>query len=285
MTDSQRTDPGNTPQADAAAPAAKPGRRRLAILVIASLAVVLALAVAVAGIHWRLWRPPYGGVGKALAAVSGELPAAYNAEEVVPGRVWRSGRPDERWYRYLHDRGVRRVVRLCGPTPKIPGPPDELGWDVRTYSWSSSRPPKVQDLREVLDLLDANTPVLIHCSAGADRTGYAIAAYRIFHQGWHWSVAFEEMNEFWHFPDDTPQLQENLLKVIRTRAIETRVAASADTAGEPAVARTEPRAGGRGDELARAIESRPARPQPATKPATQPAEDTERPYVIPEAFR
>jgi protein tyrosine/serine phosphatase len=44
----------------------------------------------------------------------------------------------------------------------------------------------------------AHTPVLVHCEYGKDRTGYAIAAYRIVEEGWDADTAIQEMFDF-HF--------------------------------------------------------------------------------------
>ena len=40
------------------------------------------------------------------------------------------------------------------------------------------------------------TPVFVHCEYGKDRTGYAIAAYRIVEEGWDADTAIEEMFDF-----------------------------------------------------------------------------------------
>jgi protein tyrosine/serine phosphatase len=39
-------------------------------------------------------------------------------------------------------------------------------------------------------------PVLVHCEHGKDRTGYAIAAYRVVEEGWDADTAIQEMFDF-----------------------------------------------------------------------------------------
>ena len=43
-------------------------------------------------------------------------------------------------------------------------------------------------------------PVYVHCAAGKDRTGYAVATYRIVEQGWDADSAIEEMFDFRYNP-------------------------------------------------------------------------------------
>lgn len=45
-------------------------------------------------------------------------------------------------------------------------------------------------------MADGRTPVFVHCEQGKDRTGYAIAAYRIIEEGWDADTAIEEMFDF-----------------------------------------------------------------------------------------
>ncbi len=144
----------------------------------------------------------------------GCLERAYNCQAVVPGRVFRSSRPDERWYRYLHERyGVRHVVRLIGDDPRIPLPPPDLGMRVTTLAWFSNTPPPRAELRRVLEIFDGPDPVVIHCWGGIDRTGYAVAAYRILRQGWDVERAFAEMNGRKHDPRDRPNMQNDLRRL------------------------------------------------------------------------
>jgi hypothetical protein len=49
-------------------------------------------------------------------------------------------------------------------------------------------------------------PVLIHCAAGAQRTGCATALYRSLVQGWNDDRALAESTEYKHDPDDNPRM-------------------------------------------------------------------------------
>jgi undecaprenyl-diphosphatase len=187
------------------------------IIIAVSIGLLIAVGLGYLGIKARWRRAPYPSASKAIAWAVGCSEEAYNFEVVVPGRIYRSARPDERWYRYVHDKyGVRHIVRLNGPNDPVPPPPRDLDMIVTMLNWRTGDRPPREELDKVLGILDGPEPVLVHCWAGADRTGYAIAAYRIVRQGWPAEKAFAEMNRFWHFPDKLPRLQEDLRKLKST---------------------------------------------------------------------
>jgi hypothetical protein len=134
----------------------------------------------------------------------------YNFGVVVPGRVYRSGQPDERFIRYVHERyGVRRLISLNGPTPVVEVA-RELGMIVHTLHWKPFRLPPPDELEWVLSMMDGDMPVLVHCQLGCDRVGYAIAAYRMRRQGWRVGRAVEEMVSYGHDPIEYPWMDVTL---------------------------------------------------------------------------
>ncbi|HUT61942.1 MAG TPA: tyrosine-protein phosphatase, partial [Phycisphaerae bacterium] len=201
----------------------RPRRRRWLrrIVAVAAIAVVVAAGVSYALIKARVWRAPYPPLGKDLCWVIGCREEAYNFDVVVPGRVYRSSRPDERFFRYVHRKyGIRRVVMLnAADANRLDSPPDELGIERHFFRWFAEVVPPRDELRRVMEILDSNEPVLVHCWAGADRTGYAVAAYRILRQGWQPEQAFAEMNRYWHFPRRKPALQADLRKLAEPNSL------------------------------------------------------------------
>jgi hypothetical protein len=134
----------------------------------------------------------------------------YNFGVVVPGRVYRSGQPDERFIRYVHEHyGVRRVISLGGPS-SVGEVARELGMIVHTLSWKPFRLPDADELDWVLSMMDGDTPVLVHCQFGCDRVGYAVAAYRMRRQGWRVGRAVEEMVSYGHDPIEYPWMDVTL---------------------------------------------------------------------------
>ena len=62
-------------------------------------------------------------------------------------------------------------------------------------------PPSIKQLRQCVDLLSrASMPktIYIHCLHGMDRTGFAIAAYRMLVQHWTLKKAYQECLDMGH---------------------------------------------------------------------------------------
>ena len=64
----------------------------------------------------------------------------------------------------------------------------------------------VEALRIIAD--ESNGPVLIHCAAGAQRTGCAVALYRSIAEGWDDERALVEAEDYRHDPLDNPLMRE-----------------------------------------------------------------------------
>lgn len=175
-----------------------------AVLAVSSLAIWVALMAT----GWI--RAPYSSFAKQLAWLGGFEERAYNFGVVVPGRVYRSGRPDMRFLHTLRERyGVERIVSLNDEND-FHDAARAAGFDVTVFDWSTNRLPPAEELERVLGAMDEGPPVLVHCSQGADRSGYAVAEYRITRQGWPLPRVFEEMNGYWHKPDERPWFQAAL---------------------------------------------------------------------------
>lgn len=147
------------------------------------------------------WPQPYGSEMRALSWHLDWQDRAYNVAVVVPGRLYRSAQPDERLIEYLHERyGIGRITTLNGRREhRYHAHARALGIEVHRFAWTSKRVPPDAELREVLGLIRGSTqPVLVHCAAGKDRTGYAIASYRMLEQDWPLEETLEEMRQHWH---------------------------------------------------------------------------------------
>jgi Dual specificity phosphatase, catalytic domain len=166
------------------------------------------------GVYFRWFRAPYNIVGKAIAWTIGIPETAYNFDVVVPGRLYRSGLPDARFLDYVRRRyGIQHVVSLSGAS-KIHRRAKELGMNVTVLHWRKDKPP-AQDLKMLLTLFDGNERILVHCRAGRDRSGYAIAIYRMSRQHWPLEQAIQDMEAHGHSPRHRSETDRVLSESLR----------------------------------------------------------------------
>lgn len=182
------------------------------------LLLLLALAALLVGVRQGMregwFRSPFRAPGVWLAWVLAEPEAAYNFAEVSPGRLYRSAEPDERFLVWLQrEYGIRHVIGLSGEVP-VHESARRLGMRVTTYDWPSRKLPPWDELEALAARLGGDEPVLVHCRSGSDRTGWALAVYRVLREGWTLERAEREMIRFGHeperYPDDHRALRERL---------------------------------------------------------------------------
>lgn len=122
---------------------------------------------------------------------------------VAEGRLYRSGElTPEQLERVAREHGVRRVVSLLNPD--VPESVAEraaaerlgIAWEnVPLTGDGASAPADRERLRALL--LDPNAPpTLVHCAAGANRTGLACGIYRLHHDGWTLQQVMDEMRKY-----------------------------------------------------------------------------------------
>jgi uncharacterized protein (TIGR01244 family) len=99
----------------------------------------------------------------------------------------------------------------------------------------------VADAEKFLTLLaDASGPVFVHCLVGRDRTGMAVAAYRVRIQGWTQEAAIKDLINHGHFWLFYPKVREAITQLTPAK-VETAIAA-APTKAPPAANPTIPTA-------------------------------------------
>lgn len=180
-----------------------PNHRKVRLAIVSTAIIV---AIIYAGMRMRWFCAPYPELGKQIAWLLRCQEQAYNFEPIVAGSIYRSGLPDARFIRHVRRKhGITHVVSLNGPRP-FQFVARKVGINLTVYNWSNNYPPPDSELERVLALADGGEPVLVHCSAGADRTGFVAAAYRITKQGWNAEDAINEMRKYWHEPEGKPLL-------------------------------------------------------------------------------
>ena len=176
-------------------------------------------------IHRRLWCT--AAVAMAVFVVAmfvwhsyTRLPKRFAA--VVDGQLYRSGAVTPEQLQLLaHDYGIRRVICLldsqAAQTQAEQSAAAELGIEWHNVPLTGDGASDPEDRRNILALLgdSGDRPTLVHCAAGASRTGLAIGLYRLHYQGWELEAVLEEMRAFGF--KDKPH-HENLRRALATEA-------------------------------------------------------------------
>ena len=159
------------------------------------------------------------------------LTGCLNFYEVDPGNFYRMAQPSgKNLTRIIEDYQIETVINLRGETPEKKWWEEErAAMEASGKTWinignRAGRLPHRDDLRTLLDALDnAPRPILVHCQAGADRTGLASAIYqmaymdktpeeaskmltlRYFHRRWKYENKVYFVNHIWEGLDRTYQ--------------------------------------------------------------------------------
>ena len=190
-------------------------------------------------------------------AVTDAKTGLTNVHTVSPGVLVRGGQPSERGFRTLRDAyGVRTVVNLNDSTAKTEGKLVEaLGMRYVALPSNAFRPDSdkvleflkaVQELQSTPEGGGAGGAVYVHCLHGMDRTGYAVAAYRILLDGWDADRAMAELRGHQAFPHALmfPAIEPFVRNVYRDReTLRTRLAPSPTTPA-PSMAKADTSAAG-----------------------------------------
>jgi len=172
--------------------------------------IILFFTVCYTGSKYRVFRPPYAYLINQIAWLFGNQEASYNFDTVITGKLYRSGRPDNRLVAYAKNKyGIKNIIGLAGEKD-VHIFARSVGITVHIFDWSTKRLPPQEEFEAVLTIMQNDSPVLIHCEGGTDRTGYAVAAYRVLQQNWPPEKAVKEMEKYWHKPEEKPLMHRQL---------------------------------------------------------------------------
>lgn len=139
-----------------------------------------------------------------------DIPGLTNFAQVSPV-LYRGAQPTAQGFVQLKKMGIKTVVNLRS----FHSDRDLMkGTGLRYVSIASQAwNPEEKDILRFLKIVENpdNQPVFVHCQQGADRTGCAVAAYRMVEQGWTRQQAMAELPRFDFHPIWT-EISEYLAK-------------------------------------------------------------------------
>lgn len=124
-----------------------------------------------------------------------KAPGLPNFGEVTPNLL-RGAQPERDGYRTLQRMGVNIVVDMRGNRSEQ-SVVEKLGMKYVPITWNADSPSD-ETIARFLSVLEENPDkrIFVHCHAGVDRTGMAIASYRMAREGWSPDEAMKEMQLF-----------------------------------------------------------------------------------------
>ncbi len=139
---------------------------------------------------------------------------------VEPGQLYRSGQIS-RWQieRTLRDHDIKVIVALSatGKARDMDAEKKaavELGIDRELFPLGGDGTGQIEQYAAAIAAIDrakkTGKPVLVHCVAGAQRTGGVIAAYEMLVEHRPPQEAYTQMRQYGHDPHDNPHLLEYL---------------------------------------------------------------------------
>jgi protein tyrosine/serine phosphatase len=120
-----------------------------------------------------------------------------NFGEVTP-TLYRGGQPGIDGFKTLQKLDIAIVVDMrSGPNSNEKRAVEQLGMEYVSIPWHCPFPSDEPFLK-FLKVIEENRgkKIFVHCRLGDDRTGMAIASYRMAEQGWSPDEAMKEMNDF-----------------------------------------------------------------------------------------
>ena len=149
---------------------------------------------------WRGWLacllPLAPGLATLQAGSPSDVPGVPNFHQ-VDEHIYRGAQPRGQGFANLAKLGIKTVIDLRGEHSEESAV-QSAGMRYVRLPWREFKAPTDSQIVEVLALLNDSSewPVFVHCRRGADRTGTAIACYRIANDHWSNRQALAEAKRF-----------------------------------------------------------------------------------------
>jgi protein tyrosine/serine phosphatase len=147
-----------------------------------------------------------------------------NLDQVAPG-VWRSNQPSVKDLERLAAQGLKTVLNLRGATEQSywlfeAEACRRLGLTLIDLKLAAKQPPRRDQLLDLIATFDrAETPLLMHCKSGADRTGLAAAVWRLVKMGDDAATAQRQLSwRFLHLKRERAGVQDQVIRAYQAEA-------------------------------------------------------------------
>jgi protein tyrosine/serine phosphatase len=145
----------------------------------------------------------------------------------IDQQIYAGGEPDDKDLNYF--KGILGIQTIISLDQKISDKIDPWckqnkikHYTIPLSGSESSYNDKIKYITNQLpNLLISNQPVYIHCLHGSDRTGFAVAVYRIKKQNFKFEQALADVKKYGYgrgIPATTQQLWNNILKTLSSSA-------------------------------------------------------------------
>ncbi len=164
------------------------------------------------------------------------VPGIQNFQQ-VDSHVYRGAQPTAEGFKYLAKVGVKTVIDLRetdGRSRNEEQAVTAAGMKYVNVPMTGLTPPTKAEITRILNILEDDGTVFVHCKRGADRTGAVIASYRIDHDGWDNARALSEAKaqgmSFFQLP------RQDYIRTFQARKLEAKDAGAAGGAISAALA-------------------------------------------------
>jgi protein tyrosine/serine phosphatase len=106
--------------------------------------------------------------------------------------AYRSAQPDEEGFEYLKTLGIKNILNLRDYHNDDPGS-KKPGLNLYRVEMDAGKIKTADVVKALRFIKQSESPVLIHCWHGSDRTGTISAMYRIVFQNWSKEDALDEL--------------------------------------------------------------------------------------------
>jgi len=167
---------------------------------------------------WKLWVLLFTLSAAGCATVGHSQAGIDNFDQVSPD-LFRGAQPAETGMATLAEHHIQTVINLRDGDDAAEAKYVREAGMTYIHMPLDAETVTVADAEKFLTILaEAKGPVFVHCLVGRDRTGMAVAAYRLRVQGWTLAAAEKDLIDHGHFWVFFPKVRAAIEQLATTKA-------------------------------------------------------------------